>query len=307
MNTLEMCNILSPSAIEEECAKFTIDEVLSPFVLHNIAKIGERYTLSLWVKSESEGSIVARGATLPTTTEWSKYSVTFAAKTTNINIFFNSNDVYYIYHPQLETGNKATDWDRAPEDVDEEVSQAQSTADDANDMAKDAAGRIDAAESELRILKDSIVSLVRDMNGTSMMQQDETGWHFSMADTLQTVEDMQNSLTDLDGLMGSTSALVEVLNESIEDIRTNGIEWVKVTTFEDEPCIALGKTDSEFKLLITNTRIMFMDGSDVPAYITNKTLNITKAVIQEEMHVGGFVVKTRDNGNVGWLWKGVNS
>ena len=62
--------------------------------------------------------------------------------------------------------------------------------------------------------------------------------------------------------------------------------------------------DSDFKLLITNTRIMFMEGSSTPAYITNKSLHITKAVVEEELQQGEFVWKARSNGNLGLIWKG---
>jgi hypothetical protein len=71
-----------------------------------------------------------------------------------------------------------------------------------------------------------------------------------------------------------------------------------------EPCIELGEKDSDFKLVITNTRIMFMEGESVPAYINNQSLHITKAVIEEEIQQGEFVWKVRANGNMGLMWKG---
>ena len=84
-------------------------------------------------------------------------------------------------------------------------------------------------------------------------------------------------------------------------------DYVKIGTYEDEPCIELGESDSDFKLLITNTRIMFMEGSSVPAYINNQSLYIKKAVIEEELEQGEFIWKARSNGNLGLIWKGASS
>lgn len=90
---------------------------------------------------------------------------------------------------------------------------------------------------------------------------------------------------------------------SIADLGRIG-DYVHIGTYEGEPCIELGETDSDFRLIITNTRIMFMEGSDVPAYINNQSLHIKKAVVEEELQQGNFVWKIRDNGNMGLVWKG---
>ena len=81
-------------------------------------------------------------------------------------------------------------------------------------------------------------------------------------------------------------------------------DYVKITTYEDEPCIELGETDSDFKLLITNTKMLFMEGPDIIAYISNQSLHIKKAIIEEELQQGDFVWKVRANGNMGLMWKG---
>lgn len=307
MNTLESCIILSPSSIEEECAKFTIEETLSPFVLHNITKPGGQYTLSLWVKSENEGSILSRGTTMPTTTEWSRYTVTFNTNETDVSIFFNTADTYYIYHAKLEEGSKATDWTAAPEDLEDKVEQIGDTATDAFNNASDNSTRLEYAESIIEQLIDRISMIVTDSNGTTLWEQTaDSGWTFSMAQTQADVETIRGLLGELEQTIGSVSGAIDVLKSSLTDIETS-VEWVKITTFEDEPCIALGETDSGFRLLITNTRIMFVEGTSVVAYVSNQALNIKKAVIEEELQQGPFVWKIRSSGNMGLLWKGVTN
>lgn len=90
---------------------------------------------------------------------------------------------------------------------------------------------------------------------------------------------------------------------SISDLGRLG-EYIHIGVYEGEPCIELGESDSDFRLIITNTRILFMEGTDLPAYINNKALNIKKAVVEEELHQGGFMWKIRSNGNLGLSWKG---
>lgn len=108
-------------------------------------------------------------------------------------------------------------------------------------------------------------------------------------------------------LIVSASSILYALNGkqySLSDLGSIG-EYVHISTYEDEPCIELGEHDSDFKLIITNTRIMFMEGTTVPAYINNQSLHITKAVIEEETQQGDFVWKVRKNGNMGLIWKGI--
>lgn len=90
---------------------------------------------------------------------------------------------------------------------------------------------------------------------------------------------------------------------SLADLGAIG-EYVTIGTYEGEPCIELGETDSDFKLLITNTRMLFMEGTEVVAHISNQSLHIKKAVIEEELQQGDFVWKVRANGNIGLMWKG---
>lgn len=110
-------------------------------------------------------------------------------------------------------------------------------------------------------------------------------------------------------LVISADTILYDLNGKPQSIADMGVigEYVKIDTYEGEPCIELGETDSDFKLLITNTRMLFMEGTNIVAYISNQSLHIKKAVIEEELQQGGFVWKVRANGNYGLMWKGVSS
>ena len=199
---------------------------------------------------------------------------------------------------KLERGNRKTDWTPAPEDT--------ATTDDVEAVQKSIESteeRITTNESVIQQLSKSIMMLVTDGNGESLMVQTEDGWTFSTASIQSIVDDTSEKLDELTNEVGDVNATINSLQQAVDDLGVLN-DYVKITTYEGEPCIELGEMDSDFKLLITNTRIMFMEGSDVPAYINNQSLFIKKAVIEEELQQGEFVWKARSNGNLGLIWKG---
>lgn len=121
MNTLATVSMTDPYGKVSECIQFTIDDANNPFVLNDIMAIDQRYTFSLWLMSAEDASLTAGGDTFATTSAWNKYSVTFTAEGTDLLLNFGVTGTYYIYHPQLEIGTKATDWTPAPEDQSEEM------------------------------------------------------------------------------------------------------------------------------------------------------------------------------------------
>lgn len=169
----------------------------------------------------------------------------------------------------------------------------------------DAGSRLSVTQSVVEQLVDSMSTLVTDSKGSSLMTQTSTGWTFSTSEIQNTIDDMSEGLDSLVKQCNNTDVAVEVLQQAVKDLGTTA-EYIKIGTYEDEPCIMLGESDSDFKLLITNTKILFMDGSDVPAYITNKSLYIKKAIIEEELRQGGYAWVTRSNGHLSLIWKGVD-
>ncbi|MBU7546384.1 beta strand repeat-containing protein [Leuconostoc mesenteroides] len=122
---------------------------------------GTQVTVSFWAKasvngakfhSEPNGSYASYNPTL--STSWTRYSYTF--KLTSATIYFMGVDagtIYYLDDVKIETGNIATDWTPAPEDVDSATAKAQLTADQAttalSNYKTDADGRITKAQSDI--------------------------------------------------------------------------------------------------------------------------------------------------------------
>ena len=166
--------------------------------------------------------------------------------------------------------------------------------------------RVTTAESLIQQLSNCIEMLVTDENGESLMTQTENGWTFSMKETAEAVSNLSDLLETLQQESGGTKSTVGILQQAITDYGKT-LEYVNVKTYEDEPCIELGESDSNFKLLITNTRIMFMNGGNVPTYINTNGIVTQDIEVQGEIVQGGYVMLNTADGGWGLLWKGVSS
>lgn len=98
---------------------------------------GTQVTVSFWAKasvngakfhSEPNGSYSTYNPTL--STAWTRYSYTFTLTTTTIYFMgVDAGTIYYLDDVKIETGNVATDWTPAPEDIESALAQVKLTAD----------------------------------------------------------------------------------------------------------------------------------------------------------------------------------
>ena len=116
MNTLASHSTEFIPGTEETCAKFTIDDPATPFVLHAITRANQEYTLGLWIKADADGTVTVNDHAIPVTTDWTRHVLTYVATGINLRLFFDAAGTYYIYRPKLEIGNVASDWTPNPND-----------------------------------------------------------------------------------------------------------------------------------------------------------------------------------------------
>ena len=177
------------------------------------------------------------------------------------------------------------------------------SADEALAMAEANATRLNDAQLIIDSLKATISTLITGQNGESLMTQTETGWTFSLATIQNTLNTISNNVNSLNSDMSDANNLISVLNSAVADLGVY-TDYIKFGVDNGKPCIILGETDSTFKVLITNTDIRFMEGSSIPASISNQALNIGTAVVKDELKQGGFVWAVRSSGNYGLSWRG---
>lgn len=219
-----------------------------------------------------------------------------------LNFRFNMYN-YSIYTMEvkkfkLEYGDKATDWSPAPEDLatSGDVINAQTTA-------NDAISRIETAESTILQLAESISMLVTSSDGGTLMTQNGAGWTFNIGSIIDTLGSATDNINSINNNLSGVNSIVEGLGQSVSDLSILA-NYIRIITSGGQPCIELGEGDSDFKLRITNTNIEFFNGSSSLAHMNNDSLYINKAVIEDELQIGGFVWKERANGNVGLVWRG---
>lgn len=198
MNVRESATIRAPSGKDETCIKFIIDTPGTPFVLHEIAQIGQEYTLSFYAKSEALGGITAGGISMDTSSEWQRYVITFPAESDDVPLYFNATGTYYIHKIQLEEGNKDTTWALAPEDEEERLTDAitRITANESSielmvSTQESFSGRLTTTESQISILQENIDLRVKytDLDAYSTTAQMEAAINVSANSITQTVSE----------------------------------------------------------------------------------------------------------------------
>lgn len=155
--------------------------------------------------------------------------------------------------------------------------------------------------SSIDFIKNALSTLITDEHGQSLMKQTSDGWVFEMKSIIETLQSNSEKVTELE------SSVTETKNDA-ENTETMVKQLVEKTTYismgetaEGEACIILGSQDSDFKLIITQTKILFMEGSESPAYITNKTLVITRAYVKEQLQIGTMAWVKRANGHISFM------
>ena len=188
--------------------------------------------------------------------------------------------------------------------VEEAITEVKNTVDNVKSDSDANAIRVSDAQLAIDSLKTTISTLVTGQNGESLMTQTENGWTFSMASVLNTLNSANQSIANFENDLSIANNAINILNGNVSDL-SEYTNYIKFGIDEGAPCIILGETDSNFKVVITNTNIRFMEGSSIPAYISNQALNTGDAVINGELRQGGFAWVARSNGNYGLVWKGV--
>lgn len=181
-------------------------------------------------------------------------------------------------------------------DVEAELDNTKADVTNAKDTISSAQVSIDSLNSQIK-------NLITDENGASLMTQTTEGWTFNISNMSEAIDSATENITNLKNDSDVIKSDISILQNSVDDL--SGLsDYIKIGSYNGQPCLELGEVENDFKTRITNTEIQFIDGESVPAYIGNKKLNISNAEVTDELQFGGFVWKKRENGNMGLMWKG---
>ena len=228
MNTLGATFIQSPNEKEEECALFKIENTEIPFVMHDVTSIGKEYTLTFWIKSDYTGSLLFKNKNIDVTTEWLEHVITFEADSVDVSFTFQIAGNYYMYHPQIEIGNKSTDWSPAPEDASDDISTLADTIDNTNAVMQ----KVSESMSELSIKADNISSTVRSVEQI----YDELSGEYKT-----TKDEFSKFVQDSSGFYATVTSIVD-----------DGVTKVNTTTGTfDKNGLTIDNNDSPTKTTVT--------------------------------------------------------
>lgn len=195
-----------------------------------------------------------------------------------IRAFVRRNGTAWFTNFKLEKGTAITGWNPATEDILEELYDSLGSATES--IKKD-------YEAGITTLKDSIEAVVKDT--TTIKDNISTMTQSFESKIEQTSKDVTATFTEMN------SAVVGDLQAYKEEVQT--------MIRQSSDGIEIGKSDSKLSTQLSNNKLAFKDEGIEVAYISNKELNITNAVIKENLSIGGYQFKPRSNGNMSLVWK----
>lgn len=222
-----------------------------------------------------------------------KYSLKLKYPSTSLNgkidFMLSNNEVgkkWRIRNIKLEKGNKATDWSPAPEDM--------ATADSLADVNNS--------------LTDTTNDLQSSINSTNKNLQDIQN---NQNEVYEIVSQNKSKISSLTQRAEGFSMDFKTVNETVKQINNQFVterdERYKYIKFIDGE-IWLGKEvpigEDDFKLVIKNDRISFLQNKTEVAYMSNNKLYVTDIHVTSSLQLGKFVLSSRANGNVGLRWIG---
>ena len=209
---------------------------------------------------------------------------------------------------KFEKGTKATDWTPAPEDLETELNETRQEFTDYQSSITNELGTIRTDASETQTILNGKISdlseLIGDIEGIDP--------NATVAKILKTYSSsiVQNS-TDITAIINKQYQTSADVNDIVDAKALSEREYLQTYLRFNESGLTLGKSDSDFLAVLTNTMLAFrQSGLDV-AYISNLALYITQAIIKERLVFGAdrsdkqqFVWSFGDTGTLDLTYEG---
>lgn len=270
-------------------AKQTINIDPGEYIISLYAKSSKQAVLE--IKDDSSIHNYVIGNITVSSNTWEKYTLSFKNTYATYPFMFTlltrqNTSTIYVKKIKLEKGNKATDWSPAPEDM--------ATADSLADVNNS--------------LTDATNDLQSNINSTNKNLQDIQN---SQNEVYEIVSQNKSQISSLTQRAEGFSMDFKTVNETVKQINNQFVterdERYKYIKFIDGE-IWLGKEvpigEDDFKLVIKNDRISFLQNKAEVAYMSNNKLYVTDIHVTNTLQLGQFVWASRANGNVGLRWIG---
>lgn len=223
---------------------------------------------------------------------------------------FSSDDTKHMYFAgyKLEFGSKATDWTPAPEDFETELDNTRKEFTDYQSSITNELGTIRTDASETRTTLNGKISDLSELIGDI----DDIDPDATIAKILKTYSSsITQNATDITAVINKQYQTSADVNDIVDAKVLSEREYWQTYLRFNENGLTLGRSDSDFLTVLTNTMLAFrQSGLDV-AYISNLALYITQAIIKERLIFGAdrsdkqqFVWSFGDTGTLDLTYEG---
>lgn len=153
MSVFKAVDTLNPYAKSDKVLNINLDSQSDAYSLSNLIYEAGTYVFTIWVKTDSNSTvnfkILGTDVSFESTDSWQLFTKRIDADSSNksVEIKPQVNINSYFYEGFLSKGTTFTGWTPAPEDVDEDISNAQTTANSAHTNASTAQQTANDAQS----------------------------------------------------------------------------------------------------------------------------------------------------------------
>lgn len=153
MSVFKAVDTLNPYAKSDKVLNINLDSQSDAYSLSNLIYEAGIYVFAIWVKTDNNSTvnfkILGTDVSFEATDSWQLFTKRIDADSSNkyVEIKPQVNINSYFYEGFLSKGTTFTGWSPAPEDVDEDINNAQSSADKANTNASNAQQSANSAQN----------------------------------------------------------------------------------------------------------------------------------------------------------------
>ena len=153
MSVFKAVYTLNPYAKSDKVLNIILDSQSDAYILRNLIHEAGTYIFAVWVKTDTNSTvnlkILGTDVSFEATDSWKLFTKIIDADNLNksVEIKPQININSYFYEGFLAKGTTFTGWTPAPEDVDEGINNAQSSADKANTNASNAQQSANSAQN----------------------------------------------------------------------------------------------------------------------------------------------------------------
>ena len=158
--------------------------------------------------------------------------------------------------------------------------------------------RIEGAEDALDSVSGGLTDLTSDVSGLTLTIN---GIEVSIDDIVARLQELRNLNAQLTADIAQRTA---ELNNIISSFNSYIAEEGQYMRYGDQG-LELGAEGSQFKTVIDNQRMAFMDGATTTAYVSGQLFNMNNAVVRGTLKKGGYEEQVKADGSVYIVWVGV--